>query len=79
MRWKNTTLTVRIMISFSNIFEERGLQHFVHEYVSTSLIISNFITSKGELLASTTSGYDQNMQAANTNKLFSVIDGLTPD
>lgn len=54
----------------------RGAQHFAHEYLSASLVMNNLTTSQNEVLAATTSGYDQNLQLANWQKFNSAIDGF---
>ncbi len=47
------------------IARKRGERNFAHEYLSTSLTISNLGTGAEELLAPTAEGYDQNIQNAN--------------
>ncbi len=58
------------------IKHERGTQHFVHEYLSASLVINNLTTSKGELLAPTTGGYDQNIQYAHLQQLLEHVNNF---
>jgi GTPase SAR1 family protein len=58
------------------IISERGQQNFEHIYLSSSLTMSNFMTSKGEVLANTVSGYDQPIQVANLKALFDTITGF---
>jgi len=58
------------------IIHQRGRQNFVHEYLSTSLVISNFVTAQNELLKPTVAGYDQNIQFANLQQLNETIDNF---
>lgn len=55
---------------------KRGENNFAHEYLSASLLISNFRTDGGELLASTTAGYDENIRVANLLKLVERVNGF---
>jgi hypothetical protein len=55
------------------IRQSRGHQHFIHEYLSASLVTRNFTTGAGEILASTTPGYDQSLQYAHLNRLLETI------
>ncbi len=55
------------------IANARGSQNFRHEYVSASLVISNFRTGQGELLAPTVGGYDEIIQADNQANLLRTI------
>lgn len=54
----------------AEITQKRGALRFPHEFVSASLVMSNFVSGKGELLAPTTGGYDQNIQQANLRNLI---------
>jgi hypothetical protein len=54
----------------------RGQQHFVHEYLSGSLIMCNFATSTHQLLAATVAGYDNSIQYAHRGKLLETIDSF---
>ena len=54
----------------------RGRKSFRHETVGVSLVISNYTTSEGELLAKNVAGYDQEQQVKSLRYLFEVIDGL---
>ncbi len=47
-----------------------------HEYAFSSLVISNFTTGVGELLASTVAGYDQNLQADSLRRLWETVYAL---
>lgn len=55
------------------ITQERGLQNFSHEYLSAAPVINNLITGAGETLATTTGGYDQNIQYAHLQVLLDTI------
>jgi len=59
-----------------DIVRVRGLQNFRHEYRSASLIISNFATAPGEVLALTVGGYDQLLQADNQHHLLRILEAL---
>lgn len=58
------------------IMNKRGENNFAHEYLSTSLIISNLVTGSGEELARTVSGYGQPTQLANSTKLAETINSF---
>lgn len=49
---------------------------FRHELVLGSLVIANFVTAAGDLLARTTAGYDQHRQVESVKRLIEVIYGL---
>jgi hypothetical protein len=53
-----------------------GSSNFRHESVFASLVISNFTTGNGELLAETTAGYDQNLQADSLRRFVRTLEGL---
>jgi energy-coupling factor transporter ATP-binding protein EcfA2 len=55
------------------IANQRGKQHFRHEYLSASLVLSNLKTESGELLVPTTEGYDQNIQYANLKEFTDTL------
>lgn len=57
--------------------QKRGERLFRHEYLSASLVMSNFASGRGELLAPTTEGYDQNIQMANLHKLVETVKELS--
>ena len=59
------------------IVKTRGAKHFAHEYLSSSIVISNFATSHGELLAPTTQGYDQTLQLVHLHRLIDTINAFT--
>jgi hypothetical protein len=56
---------------------KRGARHFQHEYVSASLVLSNFVSGTGELLKRTTAGYDDHLKLAHQGQLLRVIHDLT--
>jgi hypothetical protein len=58
------------------IAQKRGERQFRHEYLSASLVMSNFVSGRGELLSPTTEGYDQNIQLANLANLVEMIHTL---
>jgi len=55
------------------ITDYRGHKNFQHEYLSVSLVISNFIDGLGEILAPTTGGYDQGLQNSNMSMFMNTI------
>lgn len=59
-----------------DIERSRGRQHFVHEYLSASLIIQNFVDGHGELLARTASGYDEPTKLAHLQRMKRTITEL---
>ncbi|MDQ2730926.1 MAG: hypothetical protein M3Y56_04650 [Armatimonadota bacterium] len=59
------------------IRRNRGESSFPHFYVPASLLIGNFRTEAGELLAPNSSGYDQQLQMASVQKLMNKLDGLS--
>jgi hypothetical protein len=65
---------------YNNYIEQithaRGQQYFMHEYLSASLVMNNFSTSKGELLSTTTGGYDQNLHYIHLQKLLETINAF---
>lgn len=58
------------------LIQNVGSNNLRHEFVFSSLIISNFTTGVGELLANTVSGYDQNLQANSLRRLWETVDAL---
>ena len=60
----------------NGLIQDIGSNNLRHEFVFSSLVISNFTTGIGELLASTVSGYDQNLQAKSLRRLWETIDAL---
>jgi len=53
-----------------------GAQRFRHELVLGSMVISNFVTGVGELIAETASGYEQQMQVESLHRLWETLDAL---
>jgi energy-coupling factor transporter ATP-binding protein EcfA2 len=51
----------------------KGNRNFRHEYLSASLVISNWETDRGEVLAQNTAGYDQRIQIANLQALVNAV------
>jgi glycine/D-amino acid oxidase-like deaminating enzyme len=62
--------------AMEQIAKRIGAANFRHEAVFASLVISNFVTGNGELLAETVAGYDQNLQAESLLRFIAVLDGL---
>lgn len=58
------------------VVHKRGEENFTHEYLSTSLIISNLVTSSGEELAATVSGYGQPIQLANSTRFVEAVNSF---
>ncbi len=58
------------------LIQDVGGKNLRHEFVFSSLVISNFTTGVGELLANTVSGYDQNLQAGSLRRLWETIGAL---
>ena len=54
----------------------KGHQHFRHEFVPASLVISNLVTAEGEVLSKTVAGYDHRQQVESLRRLFEVFDAL---
>lgn len=54
----------------------KGQEHFRHEIVPVSLVISNFLTSENELLRRNTEGYDHRQQVGSVRRLFEVLNAL---
>lgn len=52
---------------------EQSNKKFVHEYLPVSLVSSNFRDGRGEILAETAKGYDQNVQQAYQVGLIDVV------
>lgn len=55
------------------VFQKRGERGFSHDYMSASLVISNFASGAGELLAPTAQGYDQKIQWAYQSKFIETV------
>lgn len=60
------------------IISARGKQNFRHEYLSASLVLSNFSAGEGEILVPITEGYDQNLQYAHLEQLADTLNSFTP-
>jgi hypothetical protein len=60
----------------TKIFQHRGSENFAHEYLSASLVLSNFATDAGELLSPTASGYDENLKQVHLQKLIEFVTGF---
>ncbi len=60
----------------NKILEAKGSQNFSHEYLSASLVLNNLTSGTGQLLAPTTAGYDQNIQAANVEQFLKAINSF---
>lgn len=59
-----------------DVARARGDDNFRHDYLSASLVLTNFRTDQGEILASTVAGYDQGIRLANLNRLFDAVIAL---
>ena len=53
-----------------------GAMAFHHEYLTMSLIIQDFVTGRGERLASSSRNYDQAKQVASAKRFFSTLSSL---
>jgi DNA polymerase III delta prime subunit len=53
-----------------------GKTHFRQESAFGSLVISNFVTGRGELLAKTASGYDQHLQREFVQRFWKALTAL---
>ena len=53
-----------------------GRLSFRHEFVFSSLVISNFMTGLNQTLKPNAEGYDQNLQVASLRRLFETIAAL---
>jgi hypothetical protein len=58
------------------VLEHKGRQHFRHDYLSASLVLSNFRTDAGETLALTAEGYDHTIRLGNLNHFLRTIEAL---
>lgn len=54
----------------------KGASLFRFETVATSLVIGNFVTSAGELLAKNVAGYDHRQAVESVRRLFEVLNAL---
>ncbi len=59
-----------------SIRNKRGSSNFVHEYLSASLVMENFMTGANEALALTTQGYDRRLQFSNFRYFLNSIEAL---
>lgn len=59
--------------SIARIRDAKGSLNFRHEYLSASLVISNWETDRGEILAQNTAGYDQRIQVVNLQALVKAV------
>jgi hypothetical protein len=53
-----------------------GSANFVHEYCSAALVMENLVSGTGELLATTTGGYDDRLKFANLQALLKIIESF---
>jgi hypothetical protein len=58
------------------IISVKGAENFSHNYYSVSLILENLRTKDGNVLASTTSGYDQQIKTANLTNFLKGLNDL---
>jgi hypothetical protein len=58
------------------VIAERGAKSFRHEVVFASLVISNFVTGRGEPLAPNAAGYDHRQQMASLLRLTKTLNDL---
>ncbi|OJJ20585.1 hypothetical protein BKI52_19215 [marine bacterium AO1-C] len=58
------------------IESQKGKTHFLHEYVSMSSVINNFVV-KDKIIKYNTQGYDQRLQLANNLNVTKALEGLT--
>lgn len=61
---------------FDAVRQKRGTEHFVHEFASAALVLQNLAFRPTEVLVPTASGYDQEIRAANLQRLFQTIDAI---
>jgi hypothetical protein len=59
-----------------NLLQYVGRSNLRNEYVFSSLLINNFTTGLGELLASTVAGYDNNLQVNSLHRLWETLNAL---
>lgn len=57
-----------------NIRNRLGSSNFIHEYMSASLVMENFLSGSGEMLIPVTQGYDQRLKAANMRHFLNAIE-----
>jgi hypothetical protein len=60
----------------NRIIQQAGAQRLRHELVPLSLVISNFITARGEVLAETAAGYDQRTQTWSIRRMWETLYAL---
>ena len=58
------------------VIRQKGQQHFRHDYVFGSLVISNFLDQEGQVLKANKEGYDQKLQVESQRRLFETLDAL---
>jgi hypothetical protein len=54
----------------------RGARHFQHEFASTALVISNFSSGTGEVLAENVGGYNTPIQLAHLDMVLRILKGF---
>lgn len=59
------------------VLAQRGRQNFQHEYLSASLVLSNFRAGDEGILVPITEGYDQNLQFVHLDHLANTLEGFT--
>jgi hypothetical protein len=59
-----------------SVLSHKGNENFRHDYLSASLVVSNFRTESGETLALTAAGYDQAVRLANLDNFLTAVDQL---
>ena len=60
--------------AIQNIRNRLGSSNFIHEYMSASLVMENFLSGSGEMLIPVTQGYDQRLKAANMRHFLNAIE-----
>jgi len=63
-------------VAIKRLTQARGEQLTRHEVVPVSLVISNFVTEQGEVLAKNVEGYDHRQQIESVRRLFELLDAL---
>lgn len=58
------------------IVADLGPRNFRYEFVLGSLVIANFTTNRGEPLATTTAGYEQESQVQSLRRLWETLGAL---
>jgi hypothetical protein len=81
--WWNSRLSVKNFYTAGGYHDQIqmlrnriGATNLCHECLSVSLVMENFLSGSGELLAPVTQGYDERLKLANLRYFLSTIEGL---